>query len=179
MSGEEWRGIEGFPFYDVSSLGRVRSWKHNRWGRLPEPRLLKPGIAKNGYPLIVLHGKKADGRWFARSTYVHRLVTEAFVGPRPDGHEVNHINSDRADARAANLEYVTSSENNTHAIRYGRMKPPPRRLGRDNNMTKLTEDDVRLIRSSAATCTALAAQLKCSIANVSDIRRRRTWRYVS
>jgi hypothetical protein len=178
MTTEEWRAVSGFPCYEVSSLGNVRSWKKNRWGRSDTPRLLRPGIAKNGYPLVVLNGTKPSGKWFSRSTYVHRLVTEAFLGPKPIGHEVNHINSDRADARASNLEYVTSSENNTHAIRYGRMKPPPASPGRANVNAKLTEELVAEIRASADTHTAIAKRLGLSVSSICSARRRQTWKHV-
>jgi len=39
------------------------------------------------------------------------LVAEAFIGPRPPGEVVDHINGDRSDDRVENLRYVTLSEN--------------------------------------------------------------------
>lgn len=41
---------------------------------------------------------------------VHRLVAEAFHGPCPLGYEVDHVNGDKLDNRAVNLEYVTRCE---------------------------------------------------------------------
>jgi hypothetical protein len=49
-------------------------------------------------------------------TKVHRIVAEAFI-PNPHGkREVDHINRDRQDNRAANLQWATKRENmlNTH-----------------------------------------------------------------
>lgn len=46
-----------------------------------------------------------------KRVFVHRLVTEAFLGPRPDGFEVDHINRDKHDNRVENLRYVTHSGN--------------------------------------------------------------------
>lgn len=42
---------------------------------------------------------------------LHVLVAEAFIGPRPDGLEVHHIDHDRMNPRVDNLEYVTHQEN--------------------------------------------------------------------
>lgn len=47
---------------------------------------------------------------------VHRAMWEAFVGPIPDGMEINHKNLDRADNRLENFELLTHRENIQHAI---------------------------------------------------------------
>lgn len=64
---------------------------------------------------------------------VHVLVAAAFIGPRPPKHDVAHLNGVGGDNRAANLGYVTRSENNRHMVLHGK---------RD-----LTAEDVRAIRS--------------------------------
>ena len=46
-----------------------------------------------------------------KKVMVHILVAEAFLGPKPNGYEIDHINSIRKDNRAANLKYVTREEN--------------------------------------------------------------------
>lgn len=43
--------------------------------------------------------------------YVHHLVLETWVGPRPDGHEADHLNFTPNDNRTNNLEWVTPKEN--------------------------------------------------------------------
>jgi DNA-binding transcriptional regulator YiaG len=176
---DEWRSIEGFPDYDVSSLGSVRSWKFNRWGRAASPRLLRAGRTTAGYLLVVLQVKREDGSWFQQSHYVHRLVAAAFIGPCPPGHEVNHKNSDRTDARAENLEYVTSSGNNIHAFAVGRMKAPPFRIGAANHNSKLTPDNVRAIRASSDTIEALAARYGISTSTLHQAKIGKTWKHVS
>ena len=61
---------------------------------------------KNGY--LRVHLIRAGK---TRSVFVHALVLLAFVGPRPLGYDIDHVNGVRSDNRLANLEYVTTSEN--------------------------------------------------------------------
>ena len=50
---------------------------------------------------------------------VHRLVLEAFVGPRPEGMVARHLNGDPGDNRLENLAWGTQSENNYDKVRHG------------------------------------------------------------
>lgn len=102
-SAEQWRSIPGYErTYAVSSLGRVRS--------IPRPRtkggMLKVKTGKRGYPAVSM---VQDGAQLTHE--VHRLVALAFIGPRPEGAEVRHLNGDRHDPRLINLTYGTRSEN--------------------------------------------------------------------
>jgi hypothetical protein len=104
---EHWKSLPANSMYEVSNLGNVRSWYAGRHGVRKQPRLLKQSYNKlSGYPVV---GIVVDGRTTTRS--VHSLVCEAFIGPRPDGMEVRHINGDPRDARADNLTYGTPKEN--------------------------------------------------------------------
>jgi hypothetical protein len=51
--------------------------------------------------------------------FVHRIVAAAFIGPCPDGLEINHKNGIKLDNRAENLEYTTRSANMKHAYDSG------------------------------------------------------------
>jgi hypothetical protein len=97
---------------------------------------------------------------------------EAFVGPRPDGHEVNHIDGDRENNHLANLEYVTHAENITHAYALGLI---PRRP------MKLTADDVREIRrrhEAGDSMQGISRDFPVSYPTVRAIVRREKWKTV-
>lgn len=123
MSTENWRDIPGFEGrYQVSDLGRVRSVdrvtrtvaKNGREAqRLARGRVLQPGCCR-GYLIVNL---SVEGK--AKTTAVHLLVARAHLAPQPDGREVNHIDGDKRNNRAANLEWVTRGENLRHAVALG------------------------------------------------------------
>jgi hypothetical protein len=48
---------------------------------------------------------------YSKSTKLHRLIWETFVGEIPDGYEIDHINGVRNDNRLENLKCVTHKEN--------------------------------------------------------------------
>jgi hypothetical protein len=110
---EEWRPIFGGS-YSVSSAGRVRRETPGR--RTSAGKLLALTKMKIGYLSFapVVNGKN-------RTTYIHAVVAEAFLGPRPSGHEINHIDGDKTHNDRSNLEYVSHAANMAHAARIGLM----------------------------------------------------------
>ena len=107
---EEWKPIDGFEgLYEISSYGRVKSFKVYQSGKI-----LKPSPDLNGYLRLSL-AKEGKNKY----VNVHRLVAEAFL-PRISGKTcVNHIDGNKANNRLDNLEWCTYSENIKHAIRTG------------------------------------------------------------
>lgn len=95
------------------------------------------------------------------SRFVHRMVLEAFVGPRPEGMVAMHLNNDRADNRVENLRWGTLSENQQQMAREKR--------GYRSKL--LTKDNVDFIRSSPLLLRELAAKFGCSETYISKIRR--------
>lgn len=97
-SQEVWKDVPFNKSYQVSNMGRAKSFKRGR------ERLLKPGGNPKGYLYIALcEGNKPK-------TYsVHRLIMLSFVGK--SGLSVDHINGIKGDNRLENLEYVTAKEN--------------------------------------------------------------------
>ena len=104
MSQEEWRPVSGWP-YEVSNQGRVRR-SSAQLGRTRVGKVLRPGIGSPGYPFVVLC---QNGQ--TKGFNVHALVAEAFIGPRPEGWVVDHMDRDRTNNNVENLRYLTREEN--------------------------------------------------------------------
>ncbi|MBS69398.1 MAG: hypothetical protein CMK98_13830 [Pseudomonas sp.] len=103
----QWREVPGFPAYEVSDHGDVRSRK---WAA---SRYLNPTLS-HGYPTVRL---RRDGK--DHSLRVHRLVLLAFSGACPPGQEVRHLDGDAMNNRLSNLRYGTSSENHADTVVHG------------------------------------------------------------
>jgi hypothetical protein len=113
---EVWRPIPYAPDYEVSDFGRVRSWKP--YHGIPAPRLLTPNTTTSSrrvpYAKVDL---RIDGR--PKTTRIHSLVAQVFIGPRPTGMEVRHLDGDSLNNRVENLTYGTSAENSRDTVRHG------------------------------------------------------------
>jgi len=110
IEGEEWRDVLGWEgLYEVSNMGRVRCLPRN--GR--QARIVKPYLNRKDYPRLMvslINGRRKHGGREEFPT-VHRIVLEAFVGPRPPGMEACHYNGDACDNRLANLRWDTKMGN--------------------------------------------------------------------
>lgn len=94
----EWKDISWYDWlYQISDIW-VRSLK--RW------KIKMMSISYNGrYPTISLYKK-----WCKRHS-VHRLVAMAFI-PNPENlPEIDHINNNKNDFRACNLQWIWRKEN--------------------------------------------------------------------
>ena len=156
---EVWRDVEWAPKYSVSNLGRVRG---------AQGKILKVRPERGGYHRVVIY---ADGA--PRHVMIHRLVCAAFIGPCPDGHEVNHKNCIRQDNRPENLEWVTRRQNAKHRERFGRHS-----RGEWNANARLTRKEALRIREIVAggarqQCAATIYGISKSM--VSNIARGENW----
>lgn len=119
MDKEIWKDIEGFPGYQVSSEGRIRSFWNNAHNIANEPNIITGVKDKDGYIRVHLH---VDTK--SKIVRLHRLIAKAFI-PNPDNKpQVNHINGIKDDNRVKNLEWCTLSENRQHAYDTGLQNPP-------------------------------------------------------
>lgn len=127
--GERWAPVLGYEGrYVVSTRGRV--WGLKRDGQLAE------ALDRKGYPRVSLYDERGQ-----KTKKVHHLVLDAFVGPRPPGHECAHLDGNPCNPWLDNLAWVTPTDNHAHKRRHG-----TNRDGFDNAGALLSPDEVREIR---------------------------------
>ena len=119
LPGERWRPVVGFTGYDVSNMGRVRSWRAA--GRDPAsrrvPLLRKPQYnAKTGGYMYVMLMVDSERK---RLCQIHILVLEAFRGLRKVGQETRHLSNVTTDNRLSNLRWGTRPEQFADQVRAG------------------------------------------------------------
>ena len=108
---ETWRNIKGYEgLYQVSNMGRVKGLERkDSLGRIVKERVLKTAPNAQGYPIVSLC---AGGR--QKIFKVHRLVCQAFHKNPENKPCVNHIDENKTNNCASNLEWCTFAENNNH-----------------------------------------------------------------
>ena len=171
-SVEEWRVISGYPDYEVSSAGRLRSYRGIGCGshkRMAEPRLLSPAADAHGYRYTTLTSAVC-GR---RSAKIHRLVLEAFVGPPPKGMECRHLDGNQQNNALSNLQWGTSTENAADRRQHGTLS-----RGSKHGASKLTEAAVLEIRASTEPGVVLADRYGVVDSCISSVRKGLKWRHV-
>ena len=178
MVGEEWRAVPGFPGYEVSSLGRVRSWRDFHGGTSSVPRILTlraDARGKNGATKAMSATLFNGGKAYAVS--VHKLVLEAFVSPRPCGHEGSHLDGNPSNNHVSNLMWETHRDNERRKGAHG-----TKLLGSKHPQAILTEKVVaeirRLFAEGEMTKTELARSFGTNRRNIYFILSRKTWAHV-
>lgn len=167
---EQFADVFGWPGYRVSTIGRV-------FGKRSRP--IAGYRDKDGYHCVLFkdHGKRAGLK-------VHRLVVGAFLGPIPEGMQVNHINGIKDDNRLENLEVVTPSANTKHGFdslgRVGKNTNPCK--GESHHNASMNAEIVREIRRLYATGEhtqkELAVLFKTGQNHISRLVRRESWTHV-
>ena len=157
-----WRSIEGYEgIYDVSDDGRVYS--------IRSKREMSQNL-RRGYPSVYFRDLNGVGTQHV----VHGLVSRAFLGPRPDGYQVNHKDGNKSNNHVSNLEYVTHSENMKHAFRNGLQS----NVGENHSRHRLTEEDIKRAFSLIAAGVKqveIGRLLGVSQSHIAHIKRRKVW----
>ena len=164
MIEEIWKPCKEYSYLEVSSHGNVRSIDrvvNNPGGgtRIIKSKILKQQsfTNKDGRLYVVCY---ANGQ--KKNAPIHRLVAKAFLGDRPDGLVINHIDGDKFNNKASNLEFVTQKENIDHSWKMGLQKHFTRDTYR---LTKVKTSDFEKIEAMTKTMTLkeIAKKYDCSV----------------
>ena len=167
---ERWLPVVGYEgWYEVSNLGQVK--RVCAGPGTHAGRILKGYVPKAGYRVVSL-GKNCPSKGF----YVHHLVAAAFIGPRPDGKNINHDDTIKGNNSSDNLEYTTYHDNVLHATKLGLMPH-----GTQKWSAKLNDDSVKKIKKLLGTCyhREIAAMFGVQRKAISDIATGKTWKHVT
>jgi hypothetical protein len=183
---EEWRPVPGYPHYEASSLGRIRS--------------LDRTVFTNAGIYVRHSGKILQGRPSSTSPYlsvslpvragdgvpprfkhhrIHVIICTTFHGPKPSPkYEVAHNDGKPLNNRPINLRWATREDNFADKARHGTLL-----FGNRNPQTILSEEDVRAIRALHATRRVshetIASLFNISRPNVTLIINRVNWKQLS
>lgn len=148
--GEVWRGVNDYPNYEVSDLGRVRN-------------------VTTGHVLTPMWAGRAKVRLSTKPRTdfdVSHLVAETFIGPRPEGGVVMHRDDDPRNNAVSNLRWGTQQDNVHDMIAKGR--------GGSQVLTTEIVSEIKTRRVAGEQGRALAAIYGISEQRICDIYKGRT-----
>lgn len=167
MSEEKWKTIVGHTKYMVSSLGRVK--------RIKNGRIIKPWITRLGYYEARIFND------FGRRVFtgVHRFVCQGFLPPPKNGEKyVNHIDGDKSNNSAINLEWSSHLENIRHSWRIGLRE---NMVGEKSAVAVLNNEKVgtiRQMREQGLSYKKISKIIGAGKTTVAMVCRNETWKHV-
>ena len=183
---EQWLAVKEYEgIYQVSDRGRVRSlqrWITNRNGELQliPGKELKLTSDRYGYLKVYL-----TQNYQTRLFNVHHLVAQTFlppplgkVGSKLDSYCLNHIDGNKQNNRATNLEWITHAANQQHAIDTGLFNSSG-----SQTHSKLTEAEVldiwELLREQRLSVSQIALCFDVSDKTIRKIKYGKAWRKIT
>lgn len=126
LSGERWKQVKGHGLnYFVSNMGRLLTTR--QYGN-KIVAVMKPALDPNGYYRTMLDG---------HTVKVHRIVAENWLENPLGLPTVNHIDCNRLNNRADNLEWCTQKYNAWYGVTHGSIVIP--------HPPALTESELQLL----------------------------------
>lgn len=163
--GSVWKPVDGFEgLYLVSDQGEIVSLPRN--GK--PGKTIAPSLMPNGYLMASLF---KDGEY--KGIGVHRIVAKAFCPNPLLKEQVNHMNGNRTDNRADNLQWVSCAENEEHkrSVLGTAGSPHP-------SVRKLKDAQVIAIRESNKPGRELAREFGVSNSTIRNIKNGRIYKEV-
>lgn len=170
---EKWLPCPGFEnSYEVSNYGKVRSIDRYISGRsgLVKGQLIHSDLNQKGYPQLRLYKNNTK---YVRNQ--HRLLTLAFI-PNPNNlPQVNHIDGDKLNNHISNLEWISNSDNMSHAYKLGLRSS----IGENNSNCKITDNQVthiKLIYNTGKSSKYISEELDIKLHIVRQIISGKSWK---
>ena len=164
----EFRQIPDYPDYQVGSDGSIWSHRRGKWKRLKGWKELSNHLK------VTLHNDPLH-----RLVFIHHLVLEAFVGPRPQGMETRHLDGNPENNAITNLVWGTRKENVADAVHHGTAVIGHR--GQDHNQAILTDHSVieaRRLRRSGIPLSKLSSRFGVHSATLQSAICGKSWSHI-
>lgn len=138
-------------------------------------QIIKPTLHHTNYYYVSIPVFK-NGKIRNKLVQMHKLIALTFLGPRPEGYHINHIDCNKHNNKPENLEYVTPNENMQHVVK-NRLMP----FGERTGVSKLTEEDVRKIMLIPRSIPArlLIEEFNCCESTIWGIRKGASWNHIT
>lgn len=170
---ENCRPIKDFPGYCVSIDGVVYSCR-SHGGKIVAWRPMKHTLSRPGNAGRIHVSLHDNRRKNAYQTPVHKLVLEAFVGPRPEGMEACHSDGNSLNNHASNLRWDTHLNNMADRTKHG----TGCKWERVNTavLNRFQVQEIRTLYASGSLQKDLAKRFGVNTASLSAICRGKTWK---
>lgn len=111
---EEWKKHPEYENYLISNQGRVKrlSYVNTNNNRRMKEKILAGSLHSDGYIYISILLGNSKYRQISK----HRLVAQTFLDNPNNFPEINHKDGNKLNNSVENLEWVTSSDNQIHAV---------------------------------------------------------------
>jgi hypothetical protein len=173
---DEWKIVPGFyGAYEVTRCGRVR--------RVDSKRELTQRVTQNGYVIVamflrepgpVTKGKRGAGK----QVRVHRAVALAWISNPNALPDVNHLDLNKLNNHADNLEWADDASNQAHATA-NKVYCPAHNPKRRHKLTPNHVQEVRaLCASKTMTRQQIADRYNVSIAQINRIATGKQWKHL-
>ena len=179
LQNEIWKDIKDFEgMYQVSNFGRFKSLSRLKncgiYGKYMHKEFIMKQNERKGYLSILLY-KSND---YKAKLPSHVLVANHFIENNEDKRTVNHIDGNKKNNKISNLEWLSDSEQQLHAVSIGLRENA---IGEKSNFSKLTEKSVLEIRKlfkNNISINEISKIYNISKNNIRYIVNRVTWKHI-